>query len=56
MVKRTSKVAILVEDEYEDLELWYPYYRLKEAGFEPMLIGPGTKKVYKRWTRRASSL
>jgi protease I len=47
MVKRTSKVAILVEDDYEDLELWYPYYRLKEAGFEPMLIGPGTKKVYK---------
>ncbi len=26
------KVAILVEDGYETLEFWYPYYRLKEAG------------------------
>lgn len=47
MANKIFKVAILVEDEYEDLELWYPYYRLKEADFEPMIIGPGTKKVYK---------
>ena len=36
-------VAILVEDLYEDLELWYPYYRLQEEGFEVKLIGPKTK-------------
>lgn len=35
-----AKIAILVEDEYEDLELWYPYYRLLEAGYEPVLVGP----------------
>ncbi len=33
-------MAVLVEDDYEDLELWYPYFRLIEAGYEPVLIGP----------------
>ena len=36
-----KRVAILVEDFYEDLELWYPYYRLKEAGAEVVLLGTG---------------
>jgi len=35
------KVAILAEDLYEDPELWYPYYRLKEAGAEVRVIGSG---------------
>src|SRR3989449_11743307 len=35
------KVAILAEDLYEDLELWCPYYRLKEAGAEVKVIGSG---------------
>jgi protease I len=35
------KVAILAEDLYEDLELWYPYYRLKEAGADVKVIGSG---------------
>ena len=26
------RVAILAENLYEDPELWYPYYRLQEAG------------------------
>ena len=34
------KIAVLVEDDYDDLELWYPYYRLKEAGYHPVLVGP----------------
>ena len=36
-----KKVAILVEDLYEDLELWYPYYRLREEGAEVHLVGSG---------------
>ena len=39
-------VAILVEDLYQDLEVWYPYYRLKEAGAEVVLVGTG-KAEYK---------
>lgn len=34
-------VAILAENSYEDLELWYPYYRLKEAGATVQVIGTG---------------
>jgi protease I len=36
-----KRVAILVENFYEDLELWYPYYRLQEAGADVMLLGTG---------------
>lgn len=35
------RIAILAEDLYEDLELWYPYYRFKEAGAEVTVIGSG---------------
>ena len=35
-----DKIAILVEDLYEELELWYPYHRLHEAGYEPLIVGP----------------
>ncbi|GAB4562727.1 MAG: type 1 glutamine amidotransferase domain-containing protein [Anaerolineae bacterium] len=40
------KVAVLAEDNYEDLELWYPYYRLKEAGAEVVIVAPEAGKVY----------
>lgn len=38
-----KRVAILVEDVYEDPELWYPYYRLQEEGAEVRLVGPEVK-------------
>jgi protease I len=40
------KVAILVEEQYQVLEVWYPYLRLREEGIETVFIGSGTKKVY----------
>ena len=36
-----KRVAVLAEDQYEDLELWYPYYRFKEAGAEVKIVGSG---------------
>ena len=37
-----KKIAILAEDHYEDLELWYPLLRMKEAGATVVVIGmPG---------------
>jgi protease I len=39
-------VFILVETIYNDLEFWYPYYRLKEAGAEVIVVGPLGGIVY----------
>jgi protease I len=33
------KVIILVEKIFNDHEFWYPYYRLKEAGAEVVVVG-----------------
>jgi protease I len=39
--------AVLVENLYEDQELWYPVRRLQEAGATVLLVGPQQDKVYK---------
>lgn len=39
MSLRGKTVAILVEDIYQDLEVWYPYYRLIEAGATVEFLG-----------------
>lgn len=41
-----KKVAILVEDLYQELEVWYPLLRLREAGATVVTVGSG-KKTYK---------
>jgi deglycase len=42
-----KSVAIFVEDLYEDVELWYPYYRLIEAGAKVTLVGSGRSEVHR---------
>ena len=39
-------VAILVEDQYQEMEVWYPAYRLREAGVKTVFVGTG-KPEYK---------
>jgi len=34
-----KKIAVLAEDTYEDLELWYPALRFREAGAEVKIVG-----------------
>src|SRR3954453_3439070 len=41
-----TRVAVLVEQKYEELEVWYPVYRLREAGAEVGLVGPKTGEPY----------
>jgi protease I len=41
-----KRIAVLVEREYEDLELWYPYLRLVEAGYDVAIVGPEANKEY----------
>lgn len=39
-----KRIAMLAEDNYEDLELWYPLLRMREAGAEVSVIGmPGVE-------------
>jgi len=46
MPKKTKQVAILVEDHYQVLEVWYPILRLAEEGITVKVIGTGTKETY----------
>ncbi|MEX2355937.1 MAG: type 1 glutamine amidotransferase domain-containing protein [Thermaerobacterales bacterium] len=41
-----KRVAVLAEDIYENLELWYPVLRLREAGAEVTIVGPEAGRVY----------
>ena len=38
-----KKVLILVEQDFQDMEAMYPYYRLKEAGFDVKVAGSDAK-------------
>jgi protease I len=41
-----KRVAVLVEQQYQEMEVWYPVYRLREAGAEVVLVGPEAGKTY----------
>ncbi len=41
-----KKVVLLVENNYQDLELWVPYYRLKEEGAQVTVVGSGSSRTY----------
>ena len=36
---RSKRIAVLVEDQYQVLEVWYPYLRLREENFEVTFVG-----------------
>ncbi len=38
------RIAVLAEKQYEDLELWYPVYRLREAGAHVDVLGAGSSE------------
>ncbi|WP_407271697.1 type 1 glutamine amidotransferase domain-containing protein [Radiobacillus sp. PE A8.2] len=42
-----KKVIALVEEDFEDLELWYPILRLREEGATVDLVAKEANKVYK---------
>jgi protease I len=41
-----KRIAVLAENLYEDLELWYPVIRMREAGAAVTLVGTGTAQTY----------
>ena len=41
-----EKAALMVDEMYQVLEIWYPYYRLREAGLEVDFVAAEAKKEY----------
>jgi len=39
-------IGAVVDDVYEDLELWYPRFRLEEQGWKVIVAGPEAGRVY----------
>jgi protease I len=38
-----KRIVVLVEEQYDDLEVWYPTLRLCEAGAEVIIVGMGAE-------------
>lgn len=47
MSSHAKAVGILAEQDYQTLEVWYPLYRLREAGHRPIVVGTGSATTYK---------
>jgi len=41
-----KRAAVLVEQQYQEMEIWYPVYRLREAGCSVTLVGPEAGQTY----------
>jgi protease I len=41
-----KRAAVLVEQQYQEMEVWYPIYRLREAGCKVTLVGPEAGQTY----------
>lgn len=39
-----KRVAVLVENNYQEMEVWYPIYRFLEAGATVTIVGPKAEK------------
>jgi protease I len=40
------RAAVLVEPQYQEMEVWYPIYRLREAGARVTVVGPEAGQNY----------
>ena len=45
---RARKIAVLIEDNYQTLEAWYPYLRFKEEGIQTVFFGNRKKRIQKQ--------
>lgn len=43
-----KRIAVLAEDYYQELELWYPLLRMREAGAEVIVVGPEEKEYHSK--------
>src|ERR1700745_253686 len=41
-----KRIAILVDNIYQEMEVWYPLYRFREAGAEVVTVGAKRGETY----------
>lgn len=46
MELQDKRVMIFIEEMFNTFEFWYPFYRLKEAGAEVVVVGPDKGQTY----------
>ena len=46
MALQGKKIAIMLDQQYQEMEVWYPYYRLKEEAAQVVLVAPKAKTSY----------
>lgn len=46
MKLKGKRVAVLAENLYQELEVWYPLLRFKEEGAEVVVVGTGSARTY----------
>jgi len=42
----SQKAIVIVDQMYQEMEVWYPLYRLREAGIETILVGREAQTTY----------
>ena len=47
MELQAKRIALLAEDIYQEMELWYPLYRLREAGADVVVVGSADQHTSK---------
>jgi protease I len=46
MELHNKRIAVLVEQQYQEMEVWYPIYRLREVGCTVTVVGPEAGQSY----------
>jgi len=41
-----KRIALMIDQEYQELEVWYPYFRLREEGAEVVRVAPKAGETY----------